>query len=124
MKIDKWALAQFAILAVIIAGLFWMRPFDEAFSTSTTILLTVAVIFFLRSRYPERYQKDERTIKTSSYAASWSWLVILIMVSVLFWIDYLSILEFEASDVILTIFLTQIISILVYRWYFARGSEL
>lgn len=124
MKVDKCLLAQFLVLAGIIALLFWKRPLEEAISTSLTILLTVALILFLRSKYPERYQKDERTIKASSYAASWSWLATLIVVSLLFWIDYLSIAKIEVSTAILMIFATQILSLLAFRWYFTWRGEL
>ncbi|MEA1924875.1 MAG: hypothetical protein U9M95_03305 [Candidatus Altiarchaeota archaeon] len=76
----------------------------------------MALITYTRKKYPERYMKDERTKKLSAYAASGSWLITFITVTILFWMDYVGYIEFSASQIINIIFWLMLLSITITGW--------
>lgn len=119
-----WIITGIALAAFILTILFLKGMNGESISIAANIIVVVAAISFFRRRYPERYKKDERTIKLSSYAASWSWLATLITVALLFWIDYLGIYTLAVGQIISIIMFVMIITLVIFRWHFERKGDI
>jgi hypothetical protein len=75
----------------------------------------MAAITLMKRKYPEKYHKDEMTKKIGAYTASWSWMITLLVVTFLFWFDYLGMMPLSASQVILIVFITMISTVIVFR---------
>lgn len=120
---SRWTAVRIALVIVMLFLLFWNGINETSVSIATNIIIVVVIISFLRYRYPERYQKDERTKKLSSYAASWSWLITLVIIALLFWINYLGIIELIATQVLGIVLFVMIITMIAFYWYFNRIGD-
>jgi len=112
----KIHIVKVALALMIITLLAWKGPTPETISIGINIILIIALITYMRAKYPERYMKDERTDKLAAHAASWSWMITFITVTILFWIDYVKYIEFTATQIINIIFWLMLFSIMITRW--------
>ena len=123
MKKEKWFLLSSGMLLGILAVLFVFGDGEKDISTATSIIAAYVVVVYLRLKRPERYLKDERTMRLSGYAVSWSWFITLIAVLVMYWGEYLKFVDLTSNQVILTVFLVMVTSITLFRWYFMRKGD-
>ncbi len=121
---NLWLVFKVTMIAVMLSLLLWFRFDQMSITISASIFLSMAAIMMMRKRYPERYRKDERTQKVSAYAASWSWMVTLLVVTFLFWFDYLGMNIFTAGQTITVVFLTMVASIIAFRIIAFRRGDL
>lgn len=125
MKTDsRWTVVRIALIIGMLFLLLWTGINETSVSMAANILIVIVIISFLRYRYPERYQKDERTKKLSSYAASWSWLITLVTIALLFWLLYLDIFELSATQVLSIVLFVMILTLIVFYWYFSRKGDM
>ncbi|GEM_PF-3833595 len=114
---------RLALASAIIGLLAWKGSTTVNIAIGLNIVIIMALITYTRKKYPERYMKDERTNKLSAYAASWSWMITFITVTILFWIDYVKYIEFSASQMINIIFWLMLLSLMIARWVvFTKGD--
>ncbi len=119
----KWLVVKAVLIAVMLA-LLLARNFDAAsISVSAWMLVAVVIIFAYSLRHPERQRKDERTEWLSSHAASWSWMITLVVVTMLFWLDYTGWASLTGSQTVSAIFAVMVITIISFRWYFMRKGD-
>jgi predicted histidine transporter YuiF (NhaC family) len=85
------------------------------------ILVATAFRLFRRGDLPDR---DERTKKLAAYGITYSWLLTLIAIMVLFWIQYFGLAELTADGVLGMLLFFMIISANVFRWYFIRKGDI
>ena len=119
----KINIVRLALASAIIGLLAWKGFTAENIIIGLNIVILMVLITYTRKKYPERYMKDERTRKLSAYAASWSWLITFITVTILFWIDYVKYIDFSASQMINIIFWLMLSSLMIARWVvFSKGD--
>jgi cobalamin synthase len=116
MKEDtKWLVFKAGMIVIMLSLLLWFRFDQMSITVSMSIVVAMAAIMIMRKRYPERYQKDEMTRKIGAYSSAWSWMITLLVVTFLFWFDYLELMPLSASSVILIVFVTMISTVIVFR---------
>ncbi len=121
---NKISLALRLLFVAVVLGLvLWRGVSEETISVALNIGLIAALAVFMRSRYPERYQKDERTNRISAYSLSWSWSITYLLIAVLILMDYFKLVEFTASFVLSILFFTMTASMLLLRWHFGRKGD-
>ncbi|MHC1754188.1 MAG: hypothetical protein AB9861_01930 [Methanosarcina sp.] len=114
-------------IAIMLAGMF--SAVFHIFEMSISIfLINLGLILFVITAFkhfrlgglPDR---DERTKKLAAYGITYSWLLTLVLIAVLYWIEYFKLIEFTAGGVlgILLIFMT--ISANIFRWYFMQKGD-
>jgi hypothetical protein len=108
---------------VILLLLLWNGINEVTISATTSIFAVLIITSLMRKKNPERYQKDERVSKISSYASTWSWFFTFMLVAILFWIDYLKIFELSSTSVIGMIFAFMGGSVILFKWYFMRKGD-
>lgn len=120
----KLALGFIILLAGIVSAICYKH--EASFSSFLIIMGLVLFIltafrFFRQGDLPDR---DERTKKLAAYGITYSWLLTLVLISVLYLANYFELVEFTAVNVlgILLIFMT--ISANVFRWYFMRKGDI
>ncbi len=86
-----------------------------------TILLIIAVIN--KNKYGAGIRADERDIKISSRAVSYSWFYTFILINALFWIDYFNPKLLTVSQTIGIIFFFMIFSTAIIKQYFKNKGD-
>ncbi|MFY1643388.1 hypothetical protein ACK11Z_06565 [Methanoculleus bourgensis] len=118
-------IAAGAILAA--AGIFLPFLIDgiEALSSIlvTIGLVTIAVVVMRYWRFRDELESDERTKKLGAYGLSYSWLLTLIFLAILFWVDYLGLLALPVGGVLLVTILLMALSARIFQWYFFRRGD-
>ena len=114
-------------IVLMLAGIF-SAVFHTFEMTTSIFLINMGLLLFVitalrllrQGGLPDR---DERTKKLAAYGVTYSWLLTLVLIAVLYWIEYLKLIEFTAESVlgILLIFMT--ISANVFRWYFMQKGD-
>jgi hypothetical protein len=78
------------------------------FMNAGTILIVIAVIAY--NKYGAGITQEERTRALSARALCYSWLLTFVLVNVLYWVDYTSVLKYEASHILGIILFTMVLS--------------
>ncbi|ABN58140.1 MULTISPECIES: hypothetical protein [Methanoculleus] len=85
------------------------------------VILAVAVVRHWRFRDgPER---DERTQKIGAYGISYSWLLTIVFLALLFWVDYLGVVALTVEGVLLSAILLMGLSARLFQWYLFRQGD-
>ncbi len=113
------ALGILMLLGTILSSVLW----DKLDPTIVTIAITVGIVLIVSVlirliKYRDLPEKDERTVKISNTALSYSWLATLIFISMLFWVDYLELVEMAVAEVIGATYFVMIAVALVFVRYF------
>ena len=85
------------------------------------VLLGTGVVRSMR--YGEGPETDERTKKVSAFALSYSWLVTLVLVNVLFLMEEFSVLAMTAGQALGSIISVMIVVPILFQWYFRRKGD-
>jgi hypothetical protein len=123
MKASLSLIIRLLFIAFVVALVLWRGVSEESLSVAANIILVVVLVTFMRSRYPERYQKDERTNRISAYSLSWSWSITYMLVSALILVDYFGLVELTASFVLSGIFFIMTATMLFLRWHFGNRGD-
>ncbi|GLI47323.1 hypothetical protein [Methanoculleus bourgensis] len=113
----------------ILAAAGFLLPFlidgIEALSSIlvTIGLVTIAVVVMRYWRFRDELESDERTKKLGAYGLSYSWLLTLIFLAVLFWVDFLGLLTLPVGGVLLVTILLMALSARLFQWYFFRQGD-
>jgi len=86
-------------------------------------LVTVAVIGVQYWRYRDNLEKDERTQKLGAYAVSYSWLLTMVFLALLFWVDYLGLFVLSVQAVLVSAILLMAFSARIFQWYLFRQGD-
>jgi hypothetical protein len=111
------------MLAGILSAVFF--EIDTAIPiTLITMGLVMFVItafrLFKNGNLPDR---DERTKKLAAYGITYSWLLTLVLIMVLYWIEFFGLAELTAEVILSILLFFMIISANVFRWYFMQKGD-
>jgi hypothetical protein len=116
-------------VGVILAAAGIILPFlvDGMESLSSVLvaigLVTVAVTGVQHWRYSDDLEKDERTQKLGAYAISYSWLLTIVFLAILFWVDYVGLLVLSVQAVLVSAILLMGLSARLFQWYLFRQGD-
>jgi hypothetical protein len=116
----KWLLVKIVLIVILLALLLFKDRSPQAISIAVSILMVMVLITFFRLRNPEKYKSDERLEKLSSRATAWSWLLTLILVTVLYWLQSLEYIAITGTGIITLVFFVMVISQVWFRLYFFK----
>ena len=77
----------------------------------------------MKKRTADMPESDERTKKLGAYAATYSWLITLVLIAVLFGVDYFNIFKLTVTQALGTTLFVMVLSMNVFRWYFGRKGD-
>ena len=125
-KKHKYALALgiLMLLGTILLSTLW----NELDPMTVTIAITVGIVLIASGmvrfiKYRDLPEKDERTIKISNTALSYSWLAALIFISILFWADYLDMFKMTVAQALGAVYFVMIAVALAFIGYFNRRGD-
>lgn len=84
------------------------------------LFVITAFRFFRLGGLPDR---DERTKKLEAYGITYSWILTLILIAVLYWVDYFKMVELTVGDVLGILLIFMSISANVFRWHFMQKGD-
>jgi hypothetical protein len=119
-----WMLTQAVILAVLLLAVLWSGANTVSVSAVISMIIAVLVVWVVRwKRTVDVPERDERTKKLGAYAATYSWLLTLVLIAVLFWVDYFMVVELTVAQALGTTLFAMVLSMNVFRWYFSRKGD-
>ncbi len=123
MKNDHlWIITKVVVL-VIFAGLVFVA---EAATYAVPVIVSMLVAFMIAASARLRkkaYRRDERTKKVGAYAAAYSWMITLMTVSFLFWVEHLGLYGLTVKQVVLIIGAVMLITQISFQWHFMRKGD-
>ncbi|MBN2251362.1 MAG: hypothetical protein JW724_04740 [Candidatus Altiarchaeota archaeon] len=122
MVSDKWFRIAASLVIVMLALLYLAGP-DKAVSVGWSVMVVFLLLIYLRRKYPDRYQKDERITRIGAYAASYSWFATFLIVSLLYWMDYLGYLKMTGAVALSIVFALMAFTIIFFRWFFSLKGD-
>jgi hypothetical protein len=111
------ALGSLLILAGLLTPLAGREGYEDHASILTTMGVVIIAVMALRLwRRGDDVEADERTKKIGAYGLSYSWLITLVLLFLLFW-------DLTAGDALLTTILEMTISAKVFQWHLSRKGD-
>ncbi|WP_292518507.1 hypothetical protein [Methanoculleus sp.] len=113
--------------AVGAAGLI-LPFFTDGMGALSSVLVTIGLVILAVAavrhwKFRDELEKDERTQKIGAYGISCSWLLTLIFLALLFWVDYLGVLALTVESVLLSTILLMGLSARIFQWYLFRQGD-
>jgi len=113
---------------LILAGLLMLMGGWDGGGDSASVLMTIGVVIIAVMalslwRRGVDIEADERTKKIGAYGLSYSWLLTLVLLFLLFWIDRLALVALTAGDVLLAAILVMTISAKLFQWHLSRKGD-
>ena len=118
------ALGLLILMGTMLLSVLWNNLDPMVITISITVgivLVASSILRFVRNK--DLPEKDERTIKISNTALSYSWLITLIFISIIFWVDYLNIYELTVAQVIGAVYFVMIAVAMVFMGYFKNKGD-
>ncbi len=114
------ALGVLLMLAGIVSAAFFeVNTLVPIFLITMGLVLSFIAVF-RREDLPDR---DERTKKLAAYGISYSWLLTLVLIIVLYWVEFLGLAKLTAETTLGALLFIMIISANVFRWYFMQKGD-
>ncbi len=113
---------------LILVGLLMLMGGWDGGGDSASVLMTIGVVIIAVMalslwRRGVDIEADERTKKIGAYGLSYSWLLTLVLLFLLFWIDRLALMALKAGDVLLAAILVMTISAKLFQWHLSRKRD-
>jgi hypothetical protein len=122
-KENKWLIGKYAMIIIMLSLLFIKKRDAQSIGMGIGIIIGIILITFFRFKHPEKYKSDERLEKLGSKATLWSWTATFVVVTLIYWLNYLGYINLNSTQVIGIIFWGMIITIMIFRWYFIRKPD-
>lgn len=119
----KLTLGVFLTLVGILSAAF----FEVDSSIPIFLIIMGMVIFIMTSfrlfRQGDLPDRDERTKKLATYGITYSWILTLVLITVLYWVEFLGLAELTAETILGILLFFMIISANAFRWYFMQKGD-
>jgi len=117
------------VLGIIIMLAGMLSAAFHIFETTTSIfLINMGLILFVITafrlfRQGDLPDRDERTKKLAAYGITYSWLLTLVLIAVLYWVEYFKLVELTVGGVLGILLIFMSISANVFRWHFMQKGD-
>jgi uncharacterized membrane protein len=98
---------------------------DFGFNVMMAAGITIFMVSIIRhKRYGDGVEKDERTLKVSYTALAASFQITLMIMLILWWIDYFNPIQLAINQLLALIILIMIFLNIVFRFYYSKKDNL
>ncbi len=127
-SVEKYARSLYSIaLVFIVAGLIMIAFLDTHAQIAISLINIGAVMVFATFIKMKRMRKgairDERTVKIGAYGLSYSWLLSIVLLSVLFWVDHMKLVQLTVTQVLAIMIFVMAFSARGFQWYLFRKGD-
>ncbi len=98
-----------------------IAPVGSFFSTVGILLVFKG---YLVQKNSDKLKKDERSRKIGAWAASHSWIVTVLALVLIFWVNKLNIIPLGTDAVIGLTYIVMVVSLLGYKYYFDKKGDI
>jgi|GEM_PF-230954 len=119
----KLALGVVLMLAGILSAAFFEVNASIPIFLITMGLTMFVITAFRHFRQGDLPDRDERTKKLAAYGITYSWLLTLVLITVLYWVEFLGLAELTAGATLGILLFFMIASANVFRWYFMQKGD-
>lgn len=113
---------------LILAGIFLTAFFKDNSSVPVILIVMGMVVFVISAfrlfRQKDLPDRDERTKKLATYGITYSWLFTLVLVTILYWVEFLDLAEFTSEAILGIMLFFMLISANVFRWFFMQKGDI
>jgi hypothetical protein len=118
----KWLLMKAAIITLFISLIALAEIDVYAVSIIATVFICVMILSARRMR--KAHVKDERIKKIGAYSGAYSWMITLIAVSMIFWIDHLGLYVLSVKQAVLIIGAIMLATQIGFQWIFMKRGDI
>jgi predicted CDP-diglyceride synthetase/phosphatidate cytidylyltransferase len=93
-------------------------------TTISTIGIVLLIRGHLMEKNSEKLKKDERSRKIGAWAASYSWMITVFALVIIFWINKLNIIQLGTDAVIGITYIVMVGSLIAYKYYFDKKGDI
>ena len=127
-KRERYTRTTYSLAVLLITAGVAMVAFLEDHQEMAISLINIGgvmifVTFIRAKRSGDGPVKDERTVRIGSYGLSYSWFVTLILLAVLFWIDYFELVQFTVDQILGLLILVMAVTAKGFQWYLFRKGD-
>jgi drug/metabolite transporter (DMT)-like permease len=127
-KRERYTRTMYFVAVFLITAGVAMVAFLEDHQEMAISLINIGgvmifVTFIRAKRSGNGPVKDERTVRIGSCGLSYSWFVTLVLLAVLFWIDYFGLMQLTVDQVLGVLILVMAVTAKGFQWYlFSKGD--
>lgn len=114
-------------LLLIFVGLGIQLFVNETSIIIGSVFSTMGLIFAIRGhlmkKRPDSVKKDERSRKIGAFSASWSWIITIFVLMIMFWINKLNIIPLGVNEVIALTYIAMVSSLLIFKYHFNKKGD-
>ena len=118
---QKWLLVKAAIVTLFISIIVLAEI--STYTIAITIIFILCIMILFTKKMKSAYVRDERTKKLGAFAAAYSWMLTLIVISVIFWIDHLNLYILTVKETVLITGAVMIFSQIFVQLFFMRKGD-
>lgn len=97
------------------------KIYESGIITMGMVMIVIGVVYMIKKR--EGVVKDELTRKIADRAAAYSWLITLLTLLVVFWLNHFELIEFTVNAVITITYVVMVATMVVFqRVFWLRGD--
>lgn len=90
----------------------------------STIGIILVIRGHLMQKNSDKLKKDERSKKIGAWAAAYSWMITILALVAIFWINKLNIISLGTDAVIGLTYIVMIVSLVAYKYYFNKRGDI
>ncbi|HHI04092.1 MAG TPA: hypothetical protein ENL45_00925 [Candidatus Woesearchaeota archaeon] len=121
----KYRLVIGPIILLIGIALLIFGKIDDLI-TGTLIIAGIVLLLngvLKHLRYKNMPERDERTRKIGAFAAAYSWVVTIVFITMLFWLNHLEIWKMTVQQALGLTLYVMIFVTLIFQWHLKRKGD-
>jgi hypothetical protein len=109
------------VVVTILAALLYKKDILSVLPMGTTMI--ALMVPFILSKKRKIDMKDERVQKMTMLSFYWSWIVLLLALSGIYWTDYFHLINWTIGNAIFAIYLIMVSSLWISRFILMRKGD-
>lgn len=115
-----WMGVKYFFLLFVAALMLWNGLSIETFSSVVSVLTVFIFASYFTAQRKKKFPADERTKTLGAYAAAYSWMSTLVVVSGFYIMSHYGHLTLTVAEAMGYVFATMILTLLLFQIYFSR----
>ena len=107
-------------IAIPLLGINLAPGIAATFYSIASAIFAVGMITYWRMKKGQKVIRDERVDRVAQKASSWSWFLSYVLITILFWVQYLNLYPLTVDIVLAAMFYFMIFSYIICQWYLNR----
>jgi len=111
-------------IAIPVFGINLAPAVAGTFYSIASAIFAVGMVMYWRMKKGQKVIRDERVNRVAQKASSWSWFLSYVLITILFWVQYLKLYALTVELVLGLMFYFMVFSYIICQWYLNRQPNL